>query len=75
VPEMTHSVVLYRDKNHTLSETIAGELWLYSGGVDQHDRNVVLDGINAMALATFQSPLVFGQQDRLLTNWTNQHVE
>jgi hypothetical protein len=75
VPEMTHCVVLYRDKNHTLSGTIVGELWLDSGGVNQHDWNFVLNGINAPTFVAFQSLLVSGQYDRLLANWTNQHVK
>ena len=75
VPEMTQCVVLYRNKNRTLSGTKGGCLWLDCGGVDEHDRNVILDGIDAPALTTFQSLLIRGRQNRLLADRTHQHVK
>jgi len=75
VPQMTQCVVLYRNKNRTLSGTIVGPLWLDGGGIDQHDRNVILNGIDAVALSAFQSFFISGQSNRLFAKRTNQHVE
>ena len=72
---MTLCVVLYRNKNRTLSATKGGYLWLDCGRVDEHDRNVILDGIDAMALTTFQSILVRGKHNRLLADRAHQHVK
>ena len=44
-------------------------------GIDQHDRDVVLDGVNAPAFAAFQALSVRVQDHRLLANRANQHGE
>src|SRR5271157_1222569 len=44
-------------------------------GVYQHDRDVVLDGVNAVAFAAFQALAVGIQDHRLLANRANQHVK
>jgi hypothetical protein len=53
-------------------------LWLrgvYGGGVDQHDRDVVLDWINAAAFPTLQTAAVAVKNYRLLANGANEHIE
>jgi hypothetical protein len=50
-------------------------LWLDSGSVHQHDRDSVLDRIDAITLAAFQaSPIRFLGQ-RQLTDGTHQNIE
>jgi len=39
---------------------------LYLGLIDQHDRDVILDGIDPFALAALQSLIVRSQRDRFL---------
>jgi hypothetical protein len=45
------------------------------GRVNQHDWNVVLNGVNAAALAAFQALPVGVQNHRLFANRTDQHIE
>jgi hypothetical protein len=59
----------------TLDEVLAGYLFGFDGGgIDEHDRDVILDGVNAMASATFQAvPLV--ERHRLFANGANQQIK
>ena len=55
-----------------------GGRWLlgfYGGGVDEHDGDVVLDGVEAAAFAAFQAVAVVVQNHRFLANGANQHIE
>ena len=52
-------------------------LWLrgfYGSGVDQHDGDVVLDGVDAAAFAAFQAVAVV-ENYRFLANGANKHLE
>jgi hypothetical protein len=44
-------------------------------GVDQQDRNAVLDRIHPAAFAAFQARRIFFQDERLLASRANQDVE
>jgi hypothetical protein len=46
-----------------------------SGDIDQHDGDVVLDGVDPAADATFEALPVRVQNHRLLANRTDQYVE
>jgi hypothetical protein len=46
--------------------------WVNGRGVHQHDRNVVLNGVNAAAFAAFQTLPVPTRDHRLLANRANQ---
>jgi hypothetical protein len=45
------------------------------GGVNEHDWNVVLNGVNTATLAAFEARVVVDQGDRLLADRANEHVE
>jgi hypothetical protein len=59
----------------TLDEILAVYLFSFDGGgIDEHNRDVILDGVNAMASATFQAvPLV--ERHRFLANGANQQFK
>jgi hypothetical protein len=46
-----------------------------SCGVDEHDGNVVLDGVDTAAVAALQAVAVVMQNDRFLANRADQHIE
>jgi hypothetical protein len=50
-------------------------LLLYFGLIDQHDRDVIPDGIDPFAPGTFQSVLLWGQAYRFLAKGTNQDLQ
>jgi hypothetical protein len=50
-------------------------LVLNLGGVDQHNRDIVLNRVHAAAFAAFQAFAVRIQNHRLPANGANQHVE
>jgi len=43
--------------------------------VHQQDRNVILDGINAVALAALEALPFVLQGQRFLANWANKHFQ
>ena len=45
------------------------------GGIDEHDRNVVLYWVNPAADAAFQPLVTFSQGYRFLAKRTDEHVE
>jgi hypothetical protein len=45
------------------------------GGIHEHDRNIIPDGIHALAFAAFQALAVHVEHDRRPANRTDQHVE
>ena len=45
------------------------------GGVHQHDRDIVLNGVNAAADTAFQTLPVRVQDDRLFTDRADQHIQ
>src|SRR5260370_29567758 len=45
------------------------------GGVDQHDRDVVLNGVHTAAFSAFQTNPRCAQNPRLLATRANQHVK
>ena len=49
--------------------------WINSGGVHQHNRDVVLNGVDTMAFATLQASTVGIQHHRLLANRANQDFQ
>jgi len=78
---MTLCVILSPDKSRTLAGKVTGiQPWVWlrgsdGGGVDEHDRNVVLDRVDATAFAAFQAGSVGVQSHRFLANRANQHIE
>ena len=44
-------------------------------GIHQHDRDVILNRVNAAALATFQTVPGRTERNRLFADWANQYVE
>jgi hypothetical protein len=57
-----------------MSEKIGGLFSFDGGGIDEHDRDVILDGVHAVACATFQAvPLV--ERHRLFANRANQQIK
>ena len=70
-------------QNDTMCRFLQMRAWnwrLLSGGlnrrgIDQQDRNVILDGIHAPALRAFQTGRVFPQGKRLLAGGTNENIE
>jgi hypothetical protein len=81
VAGLTLSVVLGREKTELcLVETDGCPIGRDSGGVDrrdinQHNWDVVLNGVNAAADAAFETLSVRVQDNRLLTNGADQNVE
>lgn len=56
------------------AKNIGGLFSFDGGGIDEHDRDVILDGVNAVACATFQAvPLV--ERHRLFANRANQQIK
>lgn len=45
------------------------------GSVDQHNRDVILDGVDAAALAAFEAVTVGAEDDRLFADRTNEDFE
>jgi hypothetical protein len=45
------------------------------GGVHEHDRDIILNGVNTAADAAFQALSVSIQNDRLFTDRADQHVQ
>jgi hypothetical protein len=45
------------------------------GLIHQQNRNVIADGVNPVALTTFQAFAVSFQGQRLLADWANQNVQ
>jgi methylenetetrahydrofolate dehydrogenase (NADP+) / methenyltetrahydrofolate cyclohydrolase len=50
-------------------------LRVYHSGVQKHDRNVILNGVDTTAVATLQALPIRLQHDRLLATRANQHVQ
>jgi len=50
-------------------------LRLDRGLVDQHDWNVVFDGVHAMALRALQAFGILAIFERLFIGWANQHFQ
>jgi hypothetical protein len=81
VPRMTQSVRFRREGNRTLADahrTVGRGAVLSAvnfGDVDQHDRDVVLNRVNAPAGAAFQTLTVPIRNYRLLANRAHQHIK
>jgi len=74
-------IVVYGGTKPNFVWHFCGVLWSqFSGGLDfrdvqQHDRDVVLNGVDTAADAAFQAGSVGVQDDRLLAIGADQHVQ
>lgn len=61
--------------NGTCARVHPALLRLHFGFVNEHDRDIVFDGIDAPTLATLEPLSVRGQLYRFLTKWADQNIE